>query len=81
MTRVSTPRMSSRSRAAVEQGLRVVLLELLARAVALVRVAHVGERERSAGEGQDAAQHQRVVVAGRVVVRDDCPRWHAALQS
>src|ERR1700733_13642161 len=62
--------------AAVEYGLRLALLELLARVIALDAVAHVGQGQRSAGGGQEATEHQRVVIARRVVVGDDRPRWH-----
>ncbi len=66
--------------AALQQGLGLVLLELLAIALDLRRVAHVRERQRGSGLGQYAREHQGVVVVERVVVGNDCCRGHVPLR-
>jgi hypothetical protein len=71
------------ARAALEQGLGLGLVELLARAVGLSGVTHVGEFELSSGGREDAAKGQGVVIVECVVVRDDGlgAHWFAPSES
>ena len=56
---------------ALEQGVRLVVAELLGIRAAVDGVTHIGERQPGAGVAQGPAEHERVAVVLGVVVGND----------